>query len=223
MVTLEGTLRNNEKVISHQNIQIEFLQDKNHQLENRIQELMGAKRQVLSEKHRNENLSRGLKEIDLEKQRICDAAERERELAKYEVERAREEMCSMDMKMQQLEKESVELENKVNELKCQVEQKHCEVDRLSELVTKVQEDKSKQSKRISKLIENERELVTELDAIKSGRKSTVGNGNRTKSLTAKLDSHIKNIENERDFFKQEVCSIEYCYIYSFEFELKSLN
>lgn len=177
-------------------------------METKIADLSGAKRQVLSEKHRNENLSRGLKEIDLEKQRICDAADRERELAKYEVERAREEMCTMDVKMQQLEKENVALENRVNELKCAAEQRGCEADRLSELVAKVQDDKCKQSKRISKLIENERELVTELDAIKSGRKGAVGAGGRTKSLTAKLDSHIKNIENERDFFKQEVDTLQ---------------
>ena len=29
-----------------------------------------------------------------------------------------------------------------------------------------------------------------------------------KSLTAKLDSHIKNIENERDFYKQEVDTLQ---------------
>ena len=50
----------------------------------------------------------------------------------------------------------------------------------------------------------ERELVQELDAYKSGKRASTSN----KSLTAKLDSHIKNIENERDFFKQEVDTLQ---------------
>jgi hypothetical protein len=56
----------------------------------------------------------------------------------------------------------------------------------------------------------ERELVQELDAHKSGRRTASASNrlNTNKSLTAKLDSHIKNIENERDFFKQEVDTLQ---------------
>lgn len=38
--------------------------------------------------------------------------------------------------------------------------------------------------------------------------SSLTRSNSQKSLTAKLDSHIKNIENERDFFKQEVDTLQ---------------
>ena len=52
----------------------------------------------------------------------------------------------------------------------------------------------------------EKELVHDLDSVKNKRSasSSVNRANSTKSLTSKLDSHIKNIENERDYFKQEV-------------------
>jgi chromosome segregation ATPase len=59
--------------------------------------------------------------------------------------------------------------------------------------------------------------VLELDAYKSGRRSTsnIARGNSANSsaanktsLTTKLDAHIKNIENERDFFKQEVDTLQ---------------
>ena len=56
--------------------------------------------------------------------------------------------------------------------------------------------------------------MQELDNLKAtGRRSTsntsrVNGTSNPKSLTAKLDSHIKNIENERDFFKQEVDTLQ---------------
>lgn len=58
--------------------------------------------------------------------------------------------------------------------------------------------------------------MQELDSIKSGKRSMSGlprGGSSTnlangKSLTSKLDSHIKNIENERDYFKQEVDTLQ---------------
>jgi hypothetical protein len=63
----------------------------------------------------------------------------------------------------------------------------------------------------------EKELVQELDAYKSGRRSTSNisrpsgsssSSAAAKSLTAKLDAHIKNIENERDYFRQEVDTLQ---------------
>ncbi len=53
----------------------------------------------------------------------------------------------------------------------------------------------------------EKELVTELDAIKSKRSTSASRIRAAKngfSLTAKIDAHVKNIESERDFFKKEV-------------------
>ncbi len=67
-------------------LQIEFLQDKNQELELKLKELIDAKRQICNEKHRNEDLNRGIKEIkkstEIEKQLIVNAADRELESAK---------------------------------------------------------------------------------------------------------------------------------------------
>jgi hypothetical protein len=56
-------------------------------------------------------------------------------------------------------------------------------------------------------LSKEKELVTELDAIKGKRSNSTTRNKTAKngfSLTAKIDAHVKNIENERDFFKKEV-------------------
>ena len=117
----------------------------------------------------------------------------------------------------------------LDELKLKLREKNGEIDNLHMLVQKIQDDKIKMSKKISKLLENgkkreesnpveilflifiiklEKELVQELDSLKGnkransgGRSKTVKNGS---NLTVKLDSYIKNIESERDFFKREV-------------------
>ena len=173
---------------------------------------MEAKREVINEKHRNDDLIRAVKKVEIEKHMVENAADRELDQAKYEIQRSRDELNSLDSVVQQLE---VEKRNLLNDLKCMkdnLDAKHGEINNLHELIDKIQDDKSKLTKKISKLLDNEKELVTELDSLKSGKRgSSVQNragNNNAKTLTAKLDSHIKNIENERDFYKQEVDTLQ---------------
>ena len=135
-------------------------------------------------------------------------------------------------------KENRSLAVEINNLKADLDNRNSDIGNLHELIEKIQEDKTKLTRKISKLLDNgktyyffkaelndqminwflwlERELVQELDNLKAaGRRSTSNtsrvngsNNNNPKSLTAKLDSHIKNIENERDFFKQEVDTLQ---------------
>ena len=135
-------------------------------------------------------------------------------------------------------KENRSLALEINNLKADLDNRNSDIGNLHELIEKIQEDKTKLTRKISKLLDNgktyyffkaelndqminwflwlERELVQELDNLKAaGRRSTSNtsrvngsNNNNPKSLTAKLDSHIKNIENERDFFKQEVDTLQ---------------
>ena len=58
----------------------------------------------------------------------------------------------------------------------------------------------------------EKELVQELDSLKGNKRANSGGRSKTvkpnikngSNLTVKLDSYIKNIESERDFYKREV-------------------
>jgi chromosome segregation ATPase len=171
---------------------------------------MDARREVINEKHRNDDLLRAVKKVEIEKHLVENAADRELDHAKYEIQRSRDELNSLDSVVQQLE---VEKRNLINDLKCMqdtLDSKNNEINNLHELVEKIQDDKSKLSKKISKLLENEKELVTELDTLKSSKRglSTQNRANNGKSLTAKLDAHIKNIEHERDFHRQEVETLQ---------------
>ncbi len=100
----------------------------------------------------------------------------------------------------------------VDDLKMKVKEKNAEIDNLHMLVEKIQDDKIKMSKKIAKLLENEKELVQELDATNKGKRANSGGRSKTvkpitkngSNMTVKLDSYIKNIESERDFYKKEV-------------------
>ena len=145
---------------------------------------------------------------------VANAADRRLDQAKYQIERTQVEVNNLDSAMQQLEQQKRSLCNELSEMKAQLAGKNNEIASLHELIDKIQDDKSKLSKRVTKLLENEKELVQELDYLKncsrakSTSSSNLQRSNSTKSLTAKLDSHIKNIEHERDYFKQEVETLQ---------------
>lgn len=103
------------------------------------------------------------------------------------------------------------MSNEMFALKSEINDRNQEIINLHELIEKIQEDKCKLTKKISKLVENERDLVKELDSLKLTTRRSNSNlqkSNSTKTLNPKLDSHIKNIESERDFYKQEVSTLQ---------------
>jgi hypothetical protein len=65
------------------------LQEKNHELERRVQQLLETNKEEMCEKLKNQELSRDIKEMnrlarkcELEKQMVCTQADRELEQAK---------------------------------------------------------------------------------------------------------------------------------------------
>lgn len=60
----------------------------------------------------------------------------------------------MDINFQKSEKSNNILNNDLNTLKTDLSSRNDEIKNLHELIGKIQEDKSKQTKKISKLIEN---------------------------------------------------------------------
>ncbi len=62
---------------------IEYLQDKNHQLEKRLNDLIEIKRDTMSEKQKNDELKKDLKEIN----RLAKKAEIEKKVTVEAVDR----------------------------------------------------------------------------------------------------------------------------------------
>lgn len=118
--------------------------------------------------------------------------------------------------------------NRLNVLKSELDDRCADINNLHALITKIQDDKAKLSKKITNLLENgdyigcklrqlsrfklarilEKELVREVESLKYLKRSPSGAANARKPLPNKLDAYIKNLESERDFFKREIDTLQ---------------
>ena len=104
-------------------------------------------------------MNRLARKAEIEKQMVVNQADRELEQAKYEIARSREEMNSMDSIVHQLEQEKISITNEMVNFRSELEAKSCEINNLHELIDRIQDDKVKLSKKISKFIENGKSLI----------------------------------------------------------------
>ncbi|XP_036126795.1 centrosomal protein of 135 kDa isoform X5 [Molossus molossus] len=114
ILSLETKNKTNEKIIAHLNIQVDFLQQANKDLEKHIQELMETKETVTTEvvnlSNKNEKLCQELTEIDqlaqqLErhKEEVLETADKELGEAKKEIKRNLSEMRNLEETMAKLQ------------------------------------------------------------------------------------------------------------------------
>ncbi|KAM6150678.1 centrosomal protein of 135 kDa [Erethizon dorsatum] len=223
VLSLETRNKTNEKLIAHLNVQVDFLQQANKDLEKHIQELMETKETVATEvvnlSNKNEKLCQELTEIDqlaqqLErhKEEVLETADKELGEAKKEIKR---NICEMR-----------NLEEMMAKLQLELDLCHKEKERLSDelllksdletVVHQLEQEKQRLNKKIESFAMTERELTLEVERMRleHGIK-------RRDKLPSRLDTFLKGIEEERDYYKKELerlqhiiqkrsCSISYC-------------
>ncbi|KAK2148603.1 hypothetical protein LSH36_489g00052 [Paralvinella palmiformis] len=211
VVALESRNRSNERLISHLNIQIDYLQQKNQDLQHNLDKALATINLTTSEKthcdSRNKELSSELQDVDYlakqlqaEKDTAIRAADREIAEAKLGLEKSRRELETMDLDVAQLRAEKEQLAADSTDLKMKLESEKVDRQRLEELVLKVQEDKKRLGHRINKLIANEKDMVLEIDCLKHRNGVVRKHG----KATNRMDQLIRSLEEERDYWKSEV-------------------
>ncbi|XP_071951529.1 centrosomal protein of 135 kDa-like isoform X2 [Antedon mediterranea] len=210
VVSMEAKNKGNDRLVSHLNIQIDYLQEANRDLEKRLKEALlnredavttvdelGLKNQELVAEL--QDIDRLTKRLQTDKDVAIAAADQDVSEAKVELRHTIHELESVELEMNQMRQERKNILADVEQLTREQQIKDAELNDLREMMHKVQEDKRKLSDRVNKLTSNERELVLELERLRTkGSK-----GRRDKSPT-KMDSYIKTIEEERDYLKGEV-------------------
>ncbi|CAF0946900.1 unnamed protein product [Adineta ricciae] len=218
-LSLESRLKSNEKVIANQSAQIDFLHETNRALERRLQELTELKRNLsdkqFEERLRNTDLLRDLKDIDrlarkvqADKDFTVEAADRELNEAKIEIQQNHREMQSLDTRVACLTAEKKSLLEEVDGLRNQCAERNNELAHAQELLERTQAEKAKLSRRVSKLVLNEKDLLQELQKCRRTTRAptptaTGASSSKKLSLPARLDLHLKNVEDERDMYKNE--------------------
>ncbi|XP_060004107.1 centrosomal protein of 135 kDa isoform X3 [Lagenorhynchus albirostris] len=206
ILSLETKNKANEKLIAHLNIQVDFLQQANKDLEKHIQELMETKETVTTEvvnlSNKNEKLCQELTEIDQLAQQLERHKEEVLETADKELEEAKKEIKKKLSEMRNLEETMGKLQLELN--LC-----HKEKERLSDelliksdletVVHQLEQEKQRLNKKIESFAVTERELTLEVERMRLEH----GIKRRDKS-PSRLDTFLKGIEDERDFYKKEL-------------------
>ncbi|OXB55054.1 hypothetical protein ASZ78_015069 [Callipepla squamata] len=210
VISLESRSKSNEKLIAQLNLQVEYLQQSNKELENRIQDLLDTKKNVTSEvvhlSNKNEELCQELNEID----HLAQQLERHKEIA---LETADKEIGEAKKEIERKDSEIQDLEETVTRLKSELCSCRRQNERLSEELLGKADDKEnrevllnqleQEKQRLTEKTENfeikERELVLEIERMRLEYGIALGD-----KSPSRLDAFVKTLEDDRDYYRREL-------------------
>ncbi|XP_071288440.1 centrosomal protein of 135 kDa isoform X2 [Agelaius tricolor] len=210
VLSLESRTKSNEKLISHLNIQVDYLQKKNKELENHIQDLLDTKQNVTSEvvdlSNKNQELCQELNEIDhlaqqLERHKeiVLETADKEIGEAKKEIERKVSEIQDLQETITRLKSDLCSCHKENERLKEELFGKKDEKGHLELLLNQLQQEKQRLTEKTENLERKERELVLEIERMRLDFGIALGD-----KSPSRLDAFVKTLEDDRDYYKREL-------------------
>ncbi|CAN8208483.1 unnamed protein product [Coccothraustes coccothraustes] len=210
VLSLESRTKSNEKLISHLNIQVDYLQKKNKELENHIQDLLDTKQNVTSEvvdlSNKNQELCQELNEIDhlaqqLERHKeiVLETADKEIGEAKKEIERKVSEIQDLQETITRLKSELCSCHKENERLNEELFGKTDEKGHLELLLSQLQQEKQRLTEKTENLERKERELVLEIERMRLDYGIALGD-----KSPSRLDAFVKTLEDDRDYYKREL-------------------
>ncbi|NXF23597.1 CP135 protein, partial [Rhodinocichla rosea] len=210
VLSLESRTKSNEKLISHLNVQVDYLQKKNKELENHIQELLDTKQNVTSEvvdlSNKNQELCQELNEIDhlaqqLERHKeiVLETADKEIGEAKKEIERKVGEIQDLQETVTRLKSELCSCHKENERLNEELFGKKEEKGHLELLLNQLQQEKQRLTEKTENLERKERELVLEIERMRLDFGIALGD-----KSPSRLDAFVRTLEDDRDYYKREL-------------------
>ncbi|NXW71028.1 CP135 protein, partial [Hirundo rustica] len=210
VLSLESRTKSNEKLIAHLNLQVEYLQKKNKELENRIQDLLDTKQNVTSEvvdlSNKNEELCQELNEIDhlaqqLERHKeiVLETADKEIGEAKKEIERKVSEIQDLQETITRLKSELCSCHKENERLNEELLGKTDERGNLELLLNQLQQEKQRLTEKTENLERKEREFVLEIERMRLDCGIALGD-----KSPSRLDAFVRTLEDDRDYYKREL-------------------
>ncbi|XP_060546830.1 centrosomal protein of 135 kDa isoform X3 [Pantherophis guttatus] len=210
VISLEAKSKSNEKIIDHLNLQVEFLQQTNKELEKRIEDLLDSRQNMTSEvahlSNKNEELCQELTEIDhlaqqLERHKeiVLETADKEIGEAKEEIKKRRSEVQDREEIIARLKLELSSYRREKEKLSEELFGKSEEKQNLEILLNQTQAENHRWSKKVENLEIINRELVIELERMRL--EGGIALGDKSPS---RLDVFVKTIEEDRDYYKREL-------------------
>ncbi|XP_028259156.1 centrosomal protein of 135 kDa isoform X2 [Parambassis ranga] len=209
VISLEAQNISNEKLISHLNLQIEYLQETNRTLEEKIEGLQQKKKDVSTEvanlSLKNLELCEELTHIDdlakrleMDKERVLETADMELQETKKEIQRQQKIIEDLEDIITKIRMQS-EGDFEKDRLRDQLVEIREQNEKLEGLVNFLEDEKTRLQHKVEKLMASEKDVVLELETMRA--KHGVCGRERSPS---RLDAFVKSLEEERDYYRQEV-------------------
>ncbi|XP_063057428.1 centrosomal protein of 135 kDa isoform X2 [Engraulis encrasicolus] len=209
VISLEAQNVSNEKLIAHLNLQIEYLQETNRTLEQKVQGLHQRKADVSAEAAnlsvRNQELCQELTQIDqlaqqLEKDKelVLETADTELQEAKDEIQRQQGAIVDLENMVSKLKRELQEGEHDKDRVRDQLADAREQSDKMEGLLNFLEEEKRRLQDKLDKMTLAEKEMVLELERMRL-RYGICGK----ERSPSRLDAFVKSLEEERDYYRQE--------------------
>ncbi|XP_009989196.1 PREDICTED: centrosomal protein of 135 kDa [Tauraco erythrolophus] len=210
VLSQESRSKSNEKRIAHLNLQVEYLQQTNKELENRIQDLLDTKQNVTSEvvhlSNKNEELCQELNEIDhlaqqLERHKeiVLETADKEIGEAKKEIERKHSEIQDLEETITKLKSELCSCRRENERLSEELFGKTADKENLELLLNQLEQEKQRLTEKTENLEIKERDLVLEIERMRLEYGIALGD-----KSPSRLDAFVKTLEDDRNYYKQEL-------------------
>uniref|UniRef100_A0A3B3BWX3 Centrosomal protein 135 n=1 Tax=Oryzias melastigma TaxID=30732 RepID=A0A3B3BWX3_ORYME len=187
VISLEAQNISNEKLIAHLNLQIEYLQESNRSLEEKMEGLQKKKKDVSTEMAslslKNLELCEELTHIDDLAKRLEMDKERVLETADMELLEAKQEQSEGEFERGRLQDELVEVKG--------------QKEKMEGLVNFLEGEKGRLQDKVEKMMAA-KDLVLELEKMRA--KHGVCGRERSPS---RLDAFVRSLEEERDFYRRE--------------------
>uniref|UniRef100_A0A8C7PGX7 Centrosomal protein of 135 kDa n=1 Tax=Oncorhynchus mykiss TaxID=8022 RepID=A0A8C7PGX7_ONCMY len=209
VISLEAQTISNEKLIAHLNLQIEYLQETNRTLEQKVQGLQQRKQDASTEvadlSAKNQELCQELTHIDhlakqLEKDKdlVLETADLELQEAKKEIQKQHRALEDLEDVITKLRRDHAEGDYEKDRLRNQLGELGEQNEKMEGLVNFLEEEKRRLQDKLEKMTDADKELVLELESMRS--KHGVCGKDRSPS---RLDAFVRSLEEERDYYRQE--------------------
>ncbi|CAL1592976.1 unnamed protein product [Knipowitschia caucasica] len=209
VISLEAQNVSNEKMIAHLNLQIEYLQETNRTLEQKVQGLQQRKKHASSEvadlSLKNLELCEELthiddlaKKLEKDKDRVLETAEQELQDSKKEILRQQKMIGDLEDIITKLRSKQSETDFEKDRLRDEMADLREQNVKMEGLINFVEEEKSRLQRKLEKTLASDKDLVLELEAMRT----KYGVCGREHS-PSRLDAFVKSLEEERDYYRQE--------------------
>ncbi|XP_078254547.1 centrosomal protein of 135 kDa isoform X2 [Rhinoraja longicauda] len=210
VISLEGKNKSNERLIAHLNLQVEYLQRTNCDLEKQMKELLEKKSEATNEvvnlSTKNEHLCNELNEIDhlaqqleRDKEIALEIADKEIQEAKDEIQKQHRELEGFEETIARLTRELTATQNTHAKVQDDLQCKTKENQTLHDLFNQLKKEKQRLLEQVDKQMATEREIVVELERMRAQHGILRGD-----TSPSRLDKFVKTLEEERDYYKFEV-------------------